>query len=244
MVTGASGPLGSAVLRAAAATFGVTRVIGVYRTCRPSLPSENDLIGVNLATNGGSNKLAAALEQISETQLALVHCAGYFPPFAPIHRAGLSQTTQAIASNTLSFIGALQAVIPEMRRRRWGRVLAFSSHTANQNYPFCGSFTMAKAALESAVQVVANENARFGIAANTLSLATLQTEAEQKLKPSGHYEDWISPDDAAKYALDLVTSHPPLLNGSTLQFWGYSSSYFGNSVLARNDLKLEEIDPD
>lgn len=244
IVTGASSVLGKAVIVAARSDPSVARVICTYRGSVPEEIGPDVLTGLDLVTDKGIAQLSGALKELDGCSLALVHCAGLFPPFQPIHRTSLDAIGAAFDSNTRSFIGAIHAVLPEMRRRMWGRIVAFSSHTASQNYPYAGAFNIAKAGLEAAVQVVANENARFGISANTLLVATLQSERERALKPNGRFDDWVAPEDVAKFALTTALSETSHLNGSSLHFWRYSASYFGTSILERNALRVEDIDPE
>lgn len=244
VVTGASGPLGRVIAARATEDSRVARVIRVYHRSAPEIACSDSLTGVDLVTEEGVAKLASAVNAAGCERVALIHCAGNFPPFAALHRIGLDAIAASFGSNTLSFIGALQAILPHMRKAAWGRILAFSSHTTSQNYPYAGAFNIAKAALESAVQMCANENARFGVSANTILAATLQTEPERELKPDGCYDDWVSPEDLATFALDTALSGSPYLNGSALHFWRYSESFFGSSVLSRNSISLHDIDPD
>jgi NAD(P)-dependent dehydrogenase (short-subunit alcohol dehydrogenase family) len=244
VVTGASGPLGRVVALRATSDPRVARVICVHNRSNPDTPGPDTLSGVDLSTEEGVERLSTAVAAAGCAQLSLIHCAGSFPPFRPLHQTSLDAIAASFGSNTLSFIGALQATLPHMRKATWGRILAFSSHTAAHNYPYAGAFNIAKAALESAVRMCANENARFGIAANTILAATLQTEPERELKPDGRYDDWVALEDLAMFALDTALSGSLYLNGSALHFWRYSDSYFGTSVLDRNSIRLRDIDPE
>jgi NAD(P)-dependent dehydrogenase (short-subunit alcohol dehydrogenase family) len=245
IVAGAAGFLGNALVRAAEAAPEVSRVLAVTR--RPDvrgLEGSDVRGGIDLADPNGIAVLREAIEGLDEPRIALIHCVGNFPRLAPLHRTSLEDFTRTIDSNLTTFVGVMQAVVPAMRRRRWGRLLAFSAHARAENYPFMGSFNVAKAALEAAVQTAANENARYGIAVNAISIATLNTEVEKELKPTGSFSDWLEPADVAGFALDLALSGPIHLNGSIVHYWHHSDSFFGESAFARNSIDRDTLDPE
>ena len=246
MVTGAAGWLGRAVMEQSTLRPSVGAVIAVYRRTPPplSVPANATVLSAtDLATAEGIRALRSAVEGCGLHDTALLHCAGAFPPAAALHNVGLDTVRQSLAANVESFVGAVSALVPIMRSGGRGRIVAFSSHTRREAYPFIGAFNIAKAALEAAVQTVANENARFGITANTISVATLQTDEERRIKPAGRYADWVPPETLSEFALDIALSGKAGLNGSELHYWLYSSSFFGESVFARNSIDPSEIDP-
>lgn len=245
IVTGASGELGRAVLAAAIERPDVNTIIATTR--RNSSASDCEKVralhDVDLSQEVGVRRLTAAVEKIEANHLALLHCIGTFPVAAPLHKHALDDVGSIMAANVTTFIGAVKALLPSMRKVRSGRVVAFTSHTQDAAYPFLGPFNMSKAALRSAVQTLSHENARFGIAANAIAVATLQTAVERQIKPAGSYEDWVPVEGLAAFAIDLCTAFPPHVNGTELQFWTYSPSFFGESVLTRNSLEIAEMDP-
>lgn len=243
VITGAAGELGKKVLEAALADPSIDRVIATSRA-RSIVGQSKKLVTLpGLDLSGPSHgDLAAAVDQFDATDVGLLHCAGAFPAPAPLHRTSLTEVTSAFSANTLSFLGAATAVLPYMRRRRVGRVVAFTSHTQGAAYPFMGSFNLSKAALLSAVRTLANENARHGVAVNALAIATLQTQTEREIKPAGAYEDWVSVEGLAEYAIYLATKEQTRLNGNQLHYWGYSRSFFEQSIFDRNSLDLDVLD--
>lgn len=246
VVTGAGGELGRRVLAAARARSDVEIVVGTTLSERSpgDLQPERWLDRLNLARDEDAKRLRHAIEPYLPRHIALVHCAGCFPPPSPLHRTTLDTVGATFAANLLSFVGAAGALIPLMRRQRSGGLVAFTSHTQSSAYPFMGPFNLSKLALLSAIQTLANENARFNIAANAVAVATLQTESERRIKPDGSFEDWVPAEDVASYAIDLALCRSPSVNGSEIQYWRYSPSFFEHSVFARNSISIAKVDPD
>jgi len=246
VVTGAGGELGRSLLLDCANRTDIDRVVATTRMRSIEAVSQNQVVlpDLELTSPEGVARLRSELENIQMDRLGLVHCAGVFPMPQALHRHSLTTVGESFASNVLSFLGAVQAVLPVMRRLHDGRVVAFTSHTLQESYPFFGAFNLSKAALLSAIRTLANENARFGVAVNALAIATLQTETERRIKPGGPYDDWVPPDGVSHYALDLATSDRESLSGSEIHLWRYSSKFFGGSVFDRNSLVENEMDPE
>ncbi|AXQ30201.1 SDR family oxidoreductase [Solimonas sp. K1W22B-7] len=245
IITGAAGELGRIVLSAAANRSDVDCIIATTRSRSLDVPwpKVTCLTGVDLSEDAGARKLAESLDKIPCDNIGLLHCAGAFPATAPLHRTTLATVAAVFAANSLTFLGAAKAVLPRMRRQRSGRLVAFTSHTQEAAYPFMGPFNMSKLALLSAVQTLANENARFGIAINAIAVATLQTETERRIKPTGTYDDWVPVNGLAAYAIDMATTMGIQVNGSEIQYWKYSQSFFGDSIFSRNSIDPEILDP-
>lgn len=243
IVTGAAGWLGREIVENAIQRTG--QVTATYRRAA-SNPSPQSVVleNLDLATDEGVSRLSAHIAETQAPRLAVIHCAGSFPLPKPMHSTGLRDFERSLSANTLSFLGAVAAAVPAMRKRKHGRFIAFSSHTRRDNYPFFGAFNIAKAALESAVLTVAHENGRFGIAANAVCVATLQTDEERRIKPQGKYADWLPPKTVSQYAIELAMAADTSLNGSLIQYWRHSSSFFGSSMFERNSIDIDAIDPE
>ena len=245
IITGATGELGSGVLRAALAREDIDLVIATSHS-RPIQATSDKLVkleSLDLASPLGIVQLTELLSSFGKAKSGLLHCAGSFPDPMALHRMDTLQISSVIAANTLTFLGAAKAILPQMRLAEWGRLVAFTSHTQGAAYPFLGAFNLAKAALLSAVHTLAHENARFGIACNAIAVATLRTEVERHIKPQGRYEDWVSVDELSKYAIELAFSESSNVNGSELHYWTYSESFFSESVFERNSLDIKGRDP-
>lgn len=246
IITGAGGELGQQALASALDRPDVDHIIALTRG--PQIDCDNtrctSVTRADLTMASGISSLSAAVAANGTAHFGLLHCAGDFPVAGPLHSAGLDAVAKTFSANVLSFLGAVEAVVPTMRRVGRGGIVAFTSHTQAAAYPFLGAFNLSKAALLSAVQTLANENARFTIAANAIAIATLQTETERRIKPDGSYADWIPASEVAAYAIDLALAARPVVNGSEIQFWRHSDSFFGTSVFQRNSLDPARLDPD
>jgi 3-oxoacyl-[acyl-carrier protein] reductase len=71
---------------------------------------------------------------------------------------------------------AIMAVLPYMRRNRWGRIVNVSSGVAADGYPGGATYGAAKAALHGLTRTLARELAPEGILTNVVMPGLTQTE--------------------------------------------------------------------
>jgi NAD(P)-dependent dehydrogenase (short-subunit alcohol dehydrogenase family) len=85
---------------------------------------------------------------------------------APAHRMSQEQWDGDIAVNLTGAFRVIQACLPGMRARRWGRVIAVSSAAARVGLSGQIAYSSSKAGLYGLVRTLAMESRRHGITAN------------------------------------------------------------------------------
>src|SRR3979411_2590201 len=89
---------------------------------------------------------------------------------APAHRMTAEQWERDIAVNLSGAFRAVQACLPGMREREYGRIVVISSGAARGGLPGQVAYAASKAGLLGMVKTVAAENVARGITA-TISLS-------------------------------------------------------------------------
>src|SRR5260221_11549569 len=79
--------------------------------------------------------------------------------------------------NTRPLLLLTQAVFPEMRRNRWGRILSLSSLGSERVFPLYGAVGTTKASMEALTRYIAFETAAHGVTANVISASVVDTRA-------------------------------------------------------------------
>ena len=113
------------------------------------------------------------------------------PPATTVSAVTDAQLASAIEQNLLGSIRLARLVLPEMRERRWGRILFLSSMAAKQPLPGLLLSNTARAGLLGFAKTLANEVARDGVTVNSvlpghfdtpraLELAQMRAEREQR----------------------------------------------------------------
>jgi NAD(P)-dependent dehydrogenase (short-subunit alcohol dehydrogenase family) len=95
---------------------------------------------------------------------------------APAHRMTAEQWARDIDVNLTGAFRAVQACLPGMRDRRWGRVVVISSGGAVSGLPGQVAYAASKAGLLGMVKTLAAEGVRRGITANAVLPGMVATE--------------------------------------------------------------------
>jgi NAD(P)-dependent dehydrogenase (short-subunit alcohol dehydrogenase family) len=95
---------------------------------------------------------------------------------APAHRMTAEQWSRDVDVNLTGAFRAVQACLPGMRERRWGRVVVISSGGAVGGLPGQVAYSASKAGLLGMVKTLAAEGVRRGITANAILPGMVATE--------------------------------------------------------------------
>ncbi|MDX6638897.1 MAG: hypothetical protein QOJ01_2408 [Solirubrobacterales bacterium] len=95
---------------------------------------------------------------------------------APAHRMSPEQWDRDIAVNLTGAFRVIQACLPGMRERGYGRIVVISSGAATTGLPGQVAYSASKAGLLGMVKTIAAENAGRGITANAVLPGMVATE--------------------------------------------------------------------
>jgi NAD(P)-dependent dehydrogenase (short-subunit alcohol dehydrogenase family) len=117
----------------------------------------------------------------------LVNCAGWFPvePFEDISAA---RWRQVIEVNLTSVFLGVQAVLPLMTGRGWGRIVNFGSGTFFKGTARQAHYVAAKAGVVGLTRCLATELGVHGITVNTITPGLTLTEAAADIFPPAFLE--------------------------------------------------------
>jgi acetoacetyl-CoA reductase len=150
---------------------------------------------------------------------------------APAHRMTLEQWERDIAVNLSGAFRVVQACLPGMRERRWGRVVVISSGAARSGLPGQVAYSASKAGVIGLVKTVAAENLRRGITANAVLPGLIATERVREmpqevldradeLLPPGRMG---SPQEVAALVAFLASEEAGYINGEAIAVDGGAS---------------------
>ena len=101
--------------------------------------------------------------------ITLINCAGIsYNAFA--HKADIELWKNVIDVNLIGTYNTIRAVLPSMRGYEFGRIINFSSVTAQKGTPGTSAYAASKAALWGMAKSIAVENASKGITINNINL--------------------------------------------------------------------------
>jgi 3-oxoacyl-[acyl-carrier protein] reductase len=177
IVTGGSGEIGSAICaRSAADGYDVINV--------DLAPPVTGLVGrwVQVDLTDAVQTTAVLRRQAAEAPiLRFVHCAGMVRP-ATLDATSVEDFDAVMALNLRSAMLCTQAVVPEMRRAGFGRIVSISSR-ASLGKELRTAYSASKAALHGMTRTWALELAKDGITANAVAPGSIETRLFRKANP-------------------------------------------------------------
>jgi 3-oxoacyl-[acyl-carrier protein] reductase len=183
LVTGASKGLGLAVA-AALAREGAT--VAVSSRSRERITAAAESIGARpFVHDAGDASAAPALVRDVEGALGpidilILNSGG--PPASPDALSfTLEQWRSAYEMLVLGAISLVQAVLPGMQERGWGRVLSVSSSVVREPSPVLVLSSSHRAALLAALKTIGRQVAPDGVTVNTLMPGVIATDRARQL---------------------------------------------------------------
>jgi NAD(P)-dependent dehydrogenase (short-subunit alcohol dehydrogenase family) len=117
-------------------------------------------------------RLAGALGPID----VLVSNAAIVDHIAPVTRMQVERWERELAVNLGGAFHLVQAVLPGMAERRWGRIVVISSLAARGGLRLQAGYAASKSGLIGLAQTVALEHARDGVTCNAILPGLIETE--------------------------------------------------------------------
>jgi NAD(P)-dependent dehydrogenase (short-subunit alcohol dehydrogenase family) len=219
LITGAKGGLGSFVterfLAAGASVVGTSRSIKQTDFKNPRFTAMAvDFSDAN-AVKGLVDQVVARFGKID----VLAHVMGGFAA-ASIADTDDKTWEQMRDLNLTSTFYVLRALIPHMRKAKYGRIVAVGSLAAAEPHAGLGAYVVSKTAMAVLVQTVALENADANITANVVLPGTMDTPANRAAMPDADFSKWVQPDDVAKLIETLAAESSAQITGALLPIQG------------------------
>ena len=120
---------------------------------------------------------------------------------APIEQFTTVDWDTAIAVNLSSAFHTIRAALPEMKRRRWGRIINVSSIYGLRGAPNRAGYVTTKTALIGLTRAVALETAGLGITCNAICPGTSETPIHDRSLRALMKDESLSREDAVRRVL-------------------------------------------
>ncbi|MFI6498660.1 SDR family NAD(P)-dependent oxidoreductase [Nonomuraea typhae] len=124
---------------------------------------------------------AAAARVVAETRdvlgpvdILVANAGG--PPTGRFVDVGAADWDAAIQRNLLGTVRLIHAVLPEMRERRWGRIVTITSRTVRESLDGLALSNATRPAVAGVVRSLAREVARDGVLINNVAPGSIDTE--------------------------------------------------------------------
>lgn len=228
VVTGATGNLGSAVVRrlyAENVKFAlVDRHPDDARELVKGIAEENLLLGAVDLTKKAEvdqfiEKVAATFGQID----ILVHTAGGYKPGAPVHEMdeALWDSIMNLNAKTAFFISSAVARAMVAKGNK-GRIINVSGRAGLTAFPTGSAYASAKASLLRITESMSGELLDRGITVNAILPSTIDTPQNRSNDPNADFSKWVSADSIADVIAFLVSDGARDISGAAIPVYGRS----------------------
>ncbi|MFC8526128.1 SDR family NAD(P)-dependent oxidoreductase [Nocardia sp. NPDC057227] len=109
--------------------------------------------------------------------------------FQPFTEISLESWNRVLAVNLTGTFHCVQAVLPDMLARSWGRIVTISSSSAQRGSPGMVHYTASKGAVIAMTKGLAREYAARGITVNTIPPSGIDTPMSRSSQAAGHLPD-------------------------------------------------------
>jgi NAD(P)-dependent dehydrogenase (short-subunit alcohol dehydrogenase family) len=220
LIAGATGPVG----RAAAARFAADgarlalvgrdpgRLDAVVREL--GLPEGRVLpVPGDLRDGEAARAVAATVDARFGRIDVLLHLVGGWTGGTAVVDLDPDEVRRMLDQHLWTTLHVVQAVVPGMVARGFGRVLAVSSPFATSPGPRGASYAIAKAAEEVLLRSLARETAGTSVTANLLVVRAIDAKHERETAPSPRNASWTTPKETAEVLAFLASPAAAAITG-------------------------------
>jgi 3-oxoacyl-[acyl-carrier protein] reductase len=226
-IPGATGAAGRAAVAAFAAAGCTVGLIGTdaekLRTLAADLQlAEGRWQGAagDVTSAEDARRVVAEITQALGPVDVLVHVIGGWLGGVAAVEVDPADVQTSFDQHVFSTLHMVQAVVPGMVERGWGRVFAISQPLASEPGPRGGGYLMAKAAQEVQLRSLARDLAGSGVTANLLIVKTIDKDHERDREPSTKNAQWTTPEEIATTMVMLCGDEASSINGARIPLFG------------------------
>jgi len=217
IVTGGTGALGAAVVRAFLDDGARVVVPWIHATERERTAlAEPDAVAagrlVLLEADVADETGAGAVARAAGAPSVLVNGAGGFAA-GSVHEAPLDDLDRMWRTNVRSLVAMSRAVLPGMIARRAGVILNVASRAAFERPGGISAYVAAKAAVAALTETMQKEVAPSGVRVNAVVPTTIDTPANRAAMPDADVSQWTPPAHIAAVLRFLASDEGATVRG-------------------------------
>jgi NAD(P)-dependent dehydrogenase (short-subunit alcohol dehydrogenase family) len=150
----------------------------------------------------------------------LLHLVGGFTPGSAVVDLDPADVRGMLDQHVLSTLYVVQAVVPGMVERGFGRILSVSSPFATDVRAKSASYAIAKSSEEVLLRTLAREVAGSGVTANLVIVRMIDAKHERQTDPSTKNAAWTTPEEIADTFAFLCSPAAAAINGARIPLDG------------------------
>ena len=227
LVTGATGPLGRVAAARFAADGARLALVGTDGSRLRLLGMDLGLdeerwmpVVADLRDRDAARGMTAAVEARFGGVDVLLHLVGGWTGGTAVVDLAPDEVARMLDQHLWTTLHVVQAVVPGMVERGFGRVLAVSSPLAANPGPRGAAYAIAKAAEEVLLRSLARETAAAGVTANLVVVRTIDAGLERETAPSTRNVGSTTPAEIAEVLAFLASPAAAAVTGARIALDG------------------------
>ena len=224
-VTGASGNLGSVLVRQFAAEG--ARLVLLDRTAEKlqklsaELGGESMSVTADLADPASVDQLIRDVEARFGQIDVLAHTVGGFESGATVYESEYEVMERMLNLNVRPvYVTAGRVARHMVEKSVRGKIVVVLARSGLKGFAGGSAYTASKAAAQRVVESLAAEVRDKGIHVNAVMPSTIDTPANRASMPNADFSKWVTPDDIANTILFLASDRGNAFYGSSLEVYG------------------------
>jgi NAD(P)-dependent dehydrogenase (short-subunit alcohol dehydrogenase family) len=223
IITGSSGTLGSVVaekffhegMRLVLVHLHEHDLPELFRDKRDVLSMVIDLSRPDAAFSMAQN----AIDRFGRIDI-LANIAGGFTMGTPVHETPMKTFDFMLALNAGTVLHASSAVIPSMRKQRYGKIVNVAAGSALSGKALMAPYIVSKSAVIRLTESLAAENRDFGINVNCVLPSIIDSPQNRLDMPDADFSRWVAPDALADVISFLASDASRALHGASIPVSG------------------------
>ncbi len=227
LVTGATGGLGRVVVRRFAKDGARLALAGtdparLETVAARAALADGDWLPVvgNLRDRDAARAAVAAAEARFGRVDVLAHLVGGWAGGTPVVDLDPAEITKMLDQHLWTTFHLVQALVPGMVERGFGRLLAVSSPFAVNPGPRGAGYAIAKASQELLLRSLAREVAADGVTANIVVVRKIDLRHEREAEAATRNAAWTTPEEIAEMLAFLASPDAAAVNGARITLDG------------------------
>jgi len=226
LITGATGALGSVVVREFAQTEAHLALIGRSEklerlATEVGLPAERIFTApADVTQADGVRDLVEAIVARFEQVDVLLNTVGGWSGGKPVGETPVEEWDRMLALNLRSAFILSRMLLPLMLESGWGRILHVSSKTAVAPRARQAAYAVSKMGLITLTEVIAAEVKGSGATANVILPSIIDTLTNRKMMSKADPNKWVPPERIAATMRFLCSDAATSINGARIPIYG------------------------
>jgi NAD(P)-dependent dehydrogenase (short-subunit alcohol dehydrogenase family) len=223
LVTGATGALGRVVVARFAIDGARLVLVGTDEGRLEAVAAESEVAAGRWAPvvadlrDAGAAKAAVHEGEARFGRIdVLVHLVGGYSGGTPVVDLDHAELRSMLDQHVWTTLNVVQAVVPGMVSRGFGRVLAISTPSAERPGPRSASYAIAKSGEEILLRSLAREVGGQGVTANLVVVKKIDAAHERESERAAKSASWSTPEEIADVLVYLASPGASAINGQRI----------------------------